>query len=150
MLDRFSAVDELDSGRYGCQTPSELVHSVHAHLEALLNTRWRAESFEANLRELTRSLVQYGIPDFTATSVASRTGREAFGKAICEAIKMHEPRFISETVTVEILDVNDTGRSIEFRIEGSLHAKPHPYPVVFHSELSPSDQTIRVTPSDHV
>lgn len=150
LLDRLVATGESDRGRYGRQSLSDLVRSVHEHLELLLNTRWRAAPFDDSLAEIRRSLVQYGIPDFASTSAASRSGREEFARRIRDAILLHEPRFISDSVRVAILEVDDTSRSIEFRIEGTLHAKPYPLPVVFHSEVNPDDQRIRVRSSEHV
>ena len=64
---RSSVLDRLHqgggTGRFaGRQTLSQLVQSVQRDLEQLLNTRYRVSAWPPALEELSRSLVNYGLP----------------------------------------------------------------------------------------
>jgi len=148
LLDRLRAPCNHRVDPSGRQNVQELIASVHEHLETLLNTRWRCSGGEDNHDELQQSLINYGIPDFATTSVASPEGQRKFQDLVTAAIKSHEPRFLN--VSVEIVETDDAGRSLHFRIQGELHAEPEPAHVAFDSLLDPSDQRIRLKPSDHV
>jgi type VI secretion system protein ImpF len=148
LLDRLQDHSSDHSVRAGHQNLKDLIQSVHEHLEALLNTRWRAVGGGDGQDELKRSLINYGIPDFAATSVASPEGQMRFQNLVTEAIRLHEPRFLD--VKVEIIETDDARRSLHFRIQGELHAQPEPAHVAFDSMLDPTDQRIRVNTFDHV
>ncbi len=148
LLDRLQDHSVHQSTRAGRQNLKELIQSVHDHLEALLNTRWRAADGGEGNDDLKRSLINYGIPDFATTSVASPEGQTRFQNLVTEAIRLHEPRFLD--VRVEIIETDDTSRSLHFRIQGELHAQPEPAHVAFDSMLDPTDQRIRVNTSDYV
>jgi len=148
LLDRLQDHSNDHAVRAGRQNLSDLIQSVHEHLEALLNTRWRAVGGGDGQDELKRSLINYGIPDFATTSVASPEGQARFQNLVTEAIRLHEPRFLD--VKVEIIETDATRRSIHFRIQGELHAQPEPALVAFDSMLDPADQRIRVNTFNHV
>ena len=104
ILDRLQVGDGV--GKFsGRQTLSQLIESVHVSLENLLNTRWRVTAWPPVLGELQRSLVNYGIPDFTGVNMSAVADRKYFGKLLEEAIRLHEPRF--KKVRVEVLDNDD-------------------------------------------
>lgn len=121
---------------YPAQQLRTLHQAVRRDLENLLNTRQRCASWSPELSELERSLVNYGLPDFTALNLASGEGREAFRRLIETAIRRHEPRF--KTVNVRLLEnVEPLDRTLRFRIDALLHAEPAPEPIVFDSILEP-------------
>src|SRR5437773_228098 len=60
------------------QVLRELKVSVRRDLEDLLNTRRRCGSWPADLAELERSLVNYGVPDFAGANMGSAERREEF------------------------------------------------------------------------
>jgi type VI secretion system protein ImpF len=118
------------------QVLRELKLSVRRDLENLLNTRRRCLPWPANLKELERSLVNYGLPDFTGVSLASSKSREQFRQVIETVVREWEPRF--QSVRVILLDVAEPlDRTLRFRIDAMLHADPAPEPVVFDSALEP-------------
>lgn len=145
---RASILDRLQGdgghGKFsGRQTVSQLIDSVHLSLENLLNTRWRVTAWPPVLGELKRSLVNYGIPDFTGVNMSAAVDRKYFGKLLEEAIRLHEPRF--KKVQVEVLDVADRlDRTLRFRIDAELFATPDPIPVKFDSQVDPTSHRIRV------
>jgi len=121
----------------------ELKQAVRRDLENLLNTRRRCLGWPANLTELQRSLVNYGIPDFMGANLAAAEGRQQFCQAFEEVIRTYESRF--KEVKVHLLDNGDPlDRTLRFRIDALLRAEPAPEPVVFDSAVEPGTGTIQV------
>jgi type VI secretion system protein ImpF len=121
----------------------ELKRSVRRDLENLLNTRRRPRPWEPGLDELERSLVNYGIPDFTGANMGSPQARDEFRQIIEKVIHEYEPRF--RTVTVILLENTEPlDRTLRFRIDALLEADPAPEPVVFDSALEPGTGTFEV------
>lgn len=128
------------------QVLEELCRSVRRDLENLLNTRWRAEGWPAELTELKQSLVGYGIPDISGEDLGSPSRRQRFLREIEQVIRRFEPRFQRVSVlAVENADAID--RTLRFRIDAVLHAFPVPHPIVFDSSLEPASRTFRVEDS---
>ena len=125
------------------QALRELKQAVRRDLENLLNTRRRCQGWPGELKELEKSLVNYGLPDFMGANVASEEGRQQLCQALEAAIRAHESRF--KSVTVQMLDNADSlDRNLRFRIDALLRAEPAPEPVVFDSALEPASGTIQV------
>jgi type VI secretion system protein ImpF len=121
----------------------ELKQSVRRDLEDLLNTRRAALTWPPELEELDRSLVSYGIPDFTGARVSGTAAREEFRAAFERVILDHEPRF--QSVHIHLLDNTEPmDRTLRFRIDALLRVDPAPEPVVFDSALEPSTGTFEV------
>ncbi len=126
------------------QALSELRHAVGRDLEALLNTRQRCKSAPADLKELGRSLVEYGIPDLTGTNLATPERRDEFRAAIEDVIRRFEPRFVH--VQVIMLDnAEPADRTLRFRIEALIHADPDPESLVYDSFLEPVTRNFSVS-----
>ena len=126
------------------QSLAELRSAVRRDLEGLLNTPQCCRSWPAELTELNRSLISYGIPDMAGIPVASAVQREGFRRMIEEVIRTHEPRF--KAVTVTLLDASPgVERMLRFRIDALMYAEPAPEPVAFDSQLDPATRkcTIR-------
>lgn len=125
------------------QVLRDLIQSVRRDLENLLNCRRRCLPWPEHLQELERSLVNYGIPDFTAANMGSARDREDFCRILQEVIRQYEPRF--KTVKVLLLDNTETlDRTLRFRIDALLHADPAPEPVVFDSSVEPATGSFQV------
>ena len=121
----------------------QMVEAVHRDLEDLLNTRQRWLGWPAHLAELKQSLVNYGIPDFTGSSMGSADSRDELRHAIEDVIRHHEPRF--QSVTVHLLDNSEPlDRTLRFRIDALLRMHPAPEPVVFDSALEPGSGAFEV------
>ena len=125
------------------QVLRELKTSVRNDLERLLNTRWRCVWWPADLDQLDLSLVNYGIPDFTGTSMSQASQREKLRSILEQVIRKFEPRFKSVSVRMrENTDPSD--RTLRLRIDALLYAEPAPEPVVFDSQLEPTSATFEV------
>jgi len=118
------------------QVLRDLKRAVRRDLENLLNTRVRCLTWPPSLSELKQSLVNYGIPDFTALSLSGSRDREEFARLLQGIIRQFEPRF--KTVKVELLEKGESlDRTLRFRIDALLHAEPAPEPVSFDSVMKP-------------
>ncbi len=134
---------ESDRPKSRGQSLAELRAAVRRDLEAVLNTRHRCRSWPSDLTELERSLLNYGIPEFTSANMATETQRRIFRDSIEDAIRRCEPRF--QTVEVILLENADqTDRTVRFRIEALIYADPAPEPIVFDSVIEPSTHNVSV------
>ena len=111
-----------------------LKRSVARDLEMLLNTRQEAlTDLPETLEEVRRSLVVYGLPDFTDASLMSPRDRARIRRALEDAIAAFEPRLERVRITVE--DPASHERALRFRVEGWLRVQPTPAPVAFDTVL---------------
>lgn len=119
------------SARY---TVSQLKRSVARDLEALLNARQEAlEDLPPELTEASRSLLMYGLPDFTTLNLLSRPDRHTVQRALERTIAIFEPRL--ERVQVILEDQPQGDRALGFRVEALLRIEPVPEPVSFDAML---------------
>ena len=140
--------DEPESTREAARNQAQLLRdlkvSVRRDLQNLLNTRRRLLTWPPNLDELEKSLVNYGIPDFTGSNMAAVKDREELCRVIQGVIRRFEPRF--KSVTVQLLtNAEPLDRTLRFRIDAMLYADPAPEPVVFDSALEPTTGTVVIT-----
>jgi type VI secretion system protein ImpF len=113
----------------------ELKAALRRDLEWLLNTRRTIEESPASLKELERSLYNYGLPDVSSLYLRSPNDQGTLLKAIRVAINYFEPRLLNIKVTLEPA-AGDT-RVIRFSIEGLLRMDPAPEHVFFDTMLEP-------------
>jgi type VI secretion system protein ImpF len=121
-----------------------LMLNVGRDLEDLLNTRRRCLPCPPGFPELQRSLVEYGIPDFTGLNMSLPIEREQTRQAIERAIKYFEPRLTNVVVTMQP-NADASDRRLRLRISGMLRTEPVPERVVFDSEIEPSTAAVEVT-----
>jgi type VI secretion system protein ImpF len=134
---------ERDPPKARGQHLRDLRDSVRRDLENLLNTRQRCRGWPGGLVELGRSLVNYGIPDFTGAELAATERQNEFRAAVEEVIRNFEPRFVS--VAVKMVNSGDKlDRTLRFRIEALMYADPAPEPIVFDSFLDPGSRSFAV------
>lgn len=111
--------------------------SVAGDLEGLLNSR--AAFTEADLQEFPdcrKSLMTYGLRDFSTMSLANGQDRAAICRALEQAIARHEPRLHSVRVGLE-----GSGRGaggLHFSIHALLDVQPAREPVSFDAMLQPN------------
>lgn len=103
--------------------------SVIQHLERLLNTRRLIEEPAAELRELNKSLLLYGLKDFTAENPNSIIVRQQLRQDIEKTLVKFEPRLKNVRVHLETGEQNL--RKLRFRITAVLHVEPLSEPVAF-------------------
>lgn len=111
----------------------ELKQAVRRDLEWLLNTRCYPENVDEGLEEVLKSVVFFGLPDFTGVSAKNHIEQKRLTRALETAIKNFEPRFMDLKVMLE--PINNIDRLLKFRIEANLDVDPTPEPVAFDTIL---------------
>ncbi len=117
------------------QSLRELKVALRRDLEWLLNTRRTIEVPPPSLKELERSLYNYGLPDVTSLYLRSTNDQALLLEAVKTAIDCFEPRLLNIKVTLE--PATDDTRVIRFAIEGLLRMDPAPEHVYFDTVLEP-------------
>ena len=121
-----------------------LKDSVRRDLEWLLNTRSVAVPPDDKLKEVNRSLYVFGLPDFTAVSLASPADRARIVRQLQNAVKLFEPR-LGRVRIVPVEDTNTVTRTLHFRIEGLLMMDPSPEHVAFDTVMQLSTGVCEVS-----
>lgn len=111
----------------------ELKHAVRRDLEWLLNTRRSILPLTQDSEQTEKSLMTYGLPDFSAASVKSPADQLRILRTLEDTISRFEPRL--KYVSVTILPAVQTEGSLRFRIDGQLQVDPAPEPVTFDTML---------------
>ena len=114
-----------------------LQQAIRRDLENLLNTRSRCTPWPPGCTELEDSLVNYGLPDFTAAGLNAASDPEILVEAIRRAIELFEPRLIN----VQIRHVRDEyyfNRTFQFRIEATLIINEKKHLVLYDSVMESS------------
>jgi type VI secretion system protein ImpF len=108
------------------------MRQIKAHvirdLENLLNTRRLIEAPPAEFSELNRSVLIYGLKDYTSLSPRSSSVRKLLRQDIEHAIARFEPRLRNVKVQIE---PDQKGHSLRFRINATLVIEPEREPVQF-------------------
>jgi type VI secretion system protein ImpF len=112
-----------------------LKQTVRRDLEWLLNTR-RTPGLPTDLPEVHRSVVAYGLPDFTGKSLRNYDERLLLLTEVEETVHSFEPRLTG--VKVELEGDPGAGYAMRFRIDGQLRVEPAPEPVSFDTRLNTS------------
>jgi type VI secretion system protein ImpF len=142
ILDRLLDDDPLNSREpvsNHFQNFRSLERAVARDLEALLNTkRETLEELPPEFTEVNRSLITYGLPDFTVFGLDSIDDRNRILRSVEQVIADFEPRLESVRVAFEAPREHDRG--LRFRIEALLRVDPAPEPVTFDAVLQLSTQ----------
>ena len=125
------------------QTVSQLKESVRRDLMDLLNTRIRFTAGPEHLTELRRSLVDYGLEDFSGHNLDSDQDRQAFCQHIAEVIRQNEPRLMNVEVDSNSNDEEEKlKRTFRFTIRATLRLDPMPERILFDSQVNPATATV--------
>lgn len=119
---------------YNVHSLDQVKQAVTRDLEALLNTRReRFEDLPPEFTEARQSLVNYGLPDFSALSLQSLEDRNRIRRVLEQTIALFEPRLTRVRVTLEALRAHE--QTLRFRIDAMLRVEPAPEPVTFDAML---------------
>ena len=108
---------------------SRLRQAVRRDLEHLLNTRNPVPFLSPEFAEAGQSVLAYGVADFTAFNVLSPRDQERLRLVIERSIRAFEPRLTG--VSVSILPIGQTERSLRLHVDARLMMDPVPEPVAF-------------------
>jgi type VI secretion system protein ImpF len=123
---------------------ADLKQAVRRDLEWLLNTRHSPNEVPHDLDEVNKSLAVYGLPDTTGIAADDANEQKRLIKAVENAIRTFEPRFIDLKVT--LLPITNVERELKFRIEANLDVEPAPEPVSFDTVLQTGRGDFVITP----
>lgn len=119
-----------------------LRQNLRRDLENLLNTRRSWLSTPAHLPELARSVIGYGLPDFSVQEMTSGDNTSWLCEEIARTITRFEPRLgrvqvqLQDPLQAPLQSNQDSGnRLLHLRIDAVLLTDIQPEPVSFHSEL---------------
>lgn len=128
---------QASAGIFKSMSLDQYKESVAKDLEGLLNSR--AAFAEDDLKvypNCQKSLMTYGLQDFSAKSLANAHDRVAICRSIEQAIARHEPRLHNVRVMLE-----GNARSVgglHFSIHALLDVQPAREPISFDAMLQPS------------
>ncbi len=145
ILDRLVDQDPRGRGSEQFQASrnlADLKASVKRDLEWLLNSKRALAEQPEGLDHLNRSLLAYGLPDFTTSTLSNAEDRKYLLQSVHDAVTRFEPRLTDVRVVLD--DTREFDRSIRFRIEGVLNVEPSPEVVSFDSELQLHTKAIKV------
>lgn len=112
----------------------QLKASVQRELEWLLNTRCSLPLH--GLSEAERSVVNYGIPDFSSLSAQNADDHALIASIVAQTISAFEPRL--SQVRVEVQSIEDQEGSLWLFIDGvlavDLFNEPVSFPVLLNSK----------------
>jgi type VI secretion system protein ImpF len=129
------------------QNLRQLKRAVTRDLEALLNTRQEMlDELPPEFAEVRRSLMAYGLPDFTAFSLLNAHDRSRIRRALEQVIATFEPRL--DRVRVALEPPRQYEQALRFHIEALLRVEPAPEPVTFDAMLQLQTQHYVVRGAD--
>jgi type VI secretion system protein ImpF len=116
------------------QNLRQMKRAVTRDLEALLNTRQEIwQELPPEFSEVRRSLLTYGLPDFTTLSLLNPQDCNRIRRFVEQAIALFEPRLSRVRVTLEPPRQQES--TLRFHIEAFLRVEPAPEPVNFDALL---------------
>lgn len=116
--------------------------AVRRDLESLLNTRRESTDSLDAFPEAKRSILTYGLPDFTMLSSQSEQDRAGIREIVENAITLFEPRLLNVNVTIS--SIAESRHNLSFRVDALLRIDPAPAPVTFDAVLQLATQQYQV------
>jgi len=116
-----SLLEKLNSNsNLGKQSHIEdLYEKIRLNLEDILNSRLRYFSLEDGMKELSYSLLRYGLSDFMNLNSTNQLMRTRLCEEIQFLIRHFEPRLFSTQVTIQNGPENES-RILKLQIEAQL------------------------------
>jgi type VI secretion system protein ImpF len=129
ILDRLIDPEMVGAGAQWGYTMSQMIDAVRRDVEELLNTRQSHQGLPEEFVETHRSILAYGLPDFTSMNIHRSRGIEEMGAVIESIIGLFEPRLRNiraiPVATAEGKDKTEEPR-VRFNIEATLFVDPFP------------------------
>lgn len=123
------------------QTRTQLARSIIRDLEWLLNTRC-TRRFDMGEEAGRRTVLDFGLDDFTHLAPASHDDRQIMARQIRQAIAAFEPRLQIRNLRIEP-DPNHH-RLLEVQFDAVLIAEDVREPVSFRAVVNSSEGTLQV------
>jgi type VI secretion system protein ImpF len=108
--------------------------ALRRDLEWLLNTRRNPDAAPDSMAELSQSVYNFGLPDFSALSVSSPRDRDRLLLELERTVALFEPRLKDVRISMVEAQGGYT-RVLHFQIEGMLQMDPAAEQVSFDTVL---------------
>lgn len=131
LFDRLALADERPGEGAYLLLPEQLEASIGRELSRLFNTRTRL--MPSQYGQSTGTVIDYGIPDFSALSPSRGEDLELIQAALKQAISHFEPRL--SNVTVVASSIPGKGHMAQVRIGGDVVIGLKPQRVSFELKL---------------
>jgi len=147
---RHSVLDRLaqTNPRYGGNLRigfRDLLQAVRRDIEWVLNSKRLQLGELEEYPEARRSILNYGLPDFSHYSGSSPADCQRICGLITQTLQRFEPRLAPGTIRVEhLVEKEKTGTFTRFRIHGLLHVDPVKEPVIFDTEIEMESGSIQI------
>ncbi|MBI2771768.1 MAG: type VI secretion system baseplate subunit TssE [Burkholderiales bacterium] len=141
LFDRLSSSESLGSAGAYLLSPEQLEASIARELSRLFNTRCRL--MPSQYKESTGTVIDYGIPDFSALSPRRGEDRELLESALTRAVSFYETRLAN--VSVKVASVPQRGDTAIATVSGDVMIGLKAQRMSFALNLNPSQDD--ATPS---
>ncbi len=136
LVDRLVAEPGSGSEARRAWTVREIKNGVARDLEWLFNSYRMEPPGLQRLKEASRSILGYGIPDLSSYSWSTKADADEIAKLLEEAIRRFEPRLLPHSV--HVVPLRSQGLDdfrLRFRIEAILHVEPITEPVAYDTDF---------------
>ena len=120
--------------------------SLCRDLAVLLNSRRATEDFDPSYSEATRSLLSFGIADFTSFNLKNLPEQELVRRSMERAIREFEPRLTRVTVSLQAPD--PLKPVLQFQVSAILRTEAGGDAIVFDATLHRDSRRIGVAGTD--
>ena len=142
-IDRLVDTSEARLPKNSWEQDRELRASLCRDLSDLLNTRRSERDIDPIYDEAAKSLLTFGIPDFTQFDLKNTAEQERVRVSIERAIRQFEPRLTRVRVIPE--PPNPLNPTLRFQIEAKLRDETDSDDVVFDATVLRESRRISVT-----
>lgn len=136
LLDRLTDLEPrtpADVSVTRAQSVRDLKKALRRDLEWLFNSRATA-NVPADYAEVSKSIMNYGLPDVANLSMANAKDRTRLQRSMESAIARFEPRLAN--IHVRLIDAGtEGGKAVRFQIDGLLKMDPVPERISFDTVL---------------
>ena len=108
--------------------------AIRRDLQDLLNSRIRCVPWNPEWKELPDSLLNYGLPDFTAAGMDAASNPDKVLESIRQTIERWEPRLSGVRIR-QTTDNSYFNRVIKFRIEATMMINEKKHVLFYESVL---------------
>ncbi|MEO3389468.1 type VI secretion system baseplate subunit TssE [Mesorhizobium sp. CAU 1741] len=119
LFDRLLQGDSIETDRNAERAMRQVREGVRRDLEILFTTRPRYVSMPAELPELGKSMLSFGMPDLQTQQLATPAQQENFRRQLEQLIRRYEPRFNDVSVELVVGD-GELDRTLRFRVNAVL------------------------------
>jgi type VI secretion system protein ImpF len=108
---------------------------VRRDLEWLLNARRPPLQIPEGMATLEKSLITYGLPDFTSMNLAAPSECDRLERILLAVIRDFEPRLSNVRISFNPVRQEKARFALHYRIDAMLRVEPSPQAVVFDTML---------------